>query len=195
MSTPSRIEINQANSQHSTGPKTPEGKKISSQNALRHGLTGQLVVMPTEDLKAYQRHVKSFTDDYHPQGAAESHLVQVMADTSWRQNRIVALEANLQVQDPMGFVKALANLSLHSQRLLRQFEKAITLLRQLQKTRQTQEKNDLDDFLDVSEMYESRNETYDPSEDGFVFSKTQINHAILTRNRERVIDEAHDLAA
>ena len=50
MSTPHRTEINRANSQHSTGPKTAAGKQRSSLNALRHGLTGQIVVMPTEDL-------------------------------------------------------------------------------------------------------------------------------------------------
>jgi hypothetical protein len=43
MSTPNRTEINRANSQHSTGPKTQAGKQRSSLNALRHGLTGQLV--------------------------------------------------------------------------------------------------------------------------------------------------------
>src|ERR1700722_5727817 len=82
--TPTRTEINQANSQHSTGPKTAAGKQRSSLNALRHGLTGQLVVMPTEDLYAYQDHVKSFTDEYHPEGATEAQLVQALADTSWR---------------------------------------------------------------------------------------------------------------
>jgi hypothetical protein len=64
-------------------------------NALRHGLTGQLVVMPTEDLQAYQRHLTSFTDEYRPKGATESHLVPALADTSWRLNRVAALEANL----------------------------------------------------------------------------------------------------
>jgi hypothetical protein len=52
-----RTEINRANSQHSTGPKTEAGNQRSSLNALRHGLTGQIVVMPTEDLQAYQLHL------------------------------------------------------------------------------------------------------------------------------------------
>src|SRR5580692_9080330 len=95
MSTPSRIEINRANAQHSTGPKTTEGKQKSSLNALRHGLTGQIVVMPTEDLAAYQRHLASFTDEYTPSGATEANLVQALADTSWRLNRVAALETNL----------------------------------------------------------------------------------------------------
>ena len=124
MSTPSRIEINRANSQHSTGPKTVVGKRHTSLNALRHGLTGQIVVMPTEDLDAYQSHVKSFTDEYHPQGATEAHLVQALADTAWRLNRAASLEANLltlgvspaagaprEVRDAMAIVAALESQS------------------------------------------------------------------------------------
>src|SRR5580692_1374136 len=95
MSSPNRIKINRANSQHSTGPKTPDGKQRSSLNALRHGLTGQIVVMPTEDLHAYQLHLKSFTDEYNPKGATEANLVQSLADTTWRLNRVAALETNL----------------------------------------------------------------------------------------------------
>jgi hypothetical protein len=115
--------------------------------------------MPTEDLQAYRRHIASFTDEYHPKGATEAHLVQALADSSWRLNRVAILEANLltmaaareanplddapgQVQDAMAIVaalesqsKTLANLSLHSQRLSRQFEKTVAQLRELQKIR------------------------------------------------------------
>jgi len=218
-----RAEINRANSQFSTGPKTAEGKKQSSLNALRHGLTGQIVVMPTEDLAAYQLHLKSFTDEYRPKGATEAHLVQALADTSWRLNRAAALESNLltlsvagqlnpfadspqQVQDAMSIVaalesqsKALANLSMHSQRLSRQFERTVAQLRDLQKTRRAQEKKDANNLLDILEMYESKGETYDPSEVGFVFSKDEIDDAIRARNRARLIDAAwrhhHNTAA
>jgi hypothetical protein len=211
-----RAEINKANAQFSTGPKTEAGKQKSSLNALRHGLTGQIVVMPTEDLQAYQLHLKSFTDEYHPEGATEANLVQALADTSWRLNRVAALETNLltlgvasqlnpfsdspqQVQDAFSIVaalesqsKALSNLSMHSQRLSRQFERTVAQLRDLQKARRGQEEHDLDNLLDIIEMYEGKGETYDPSADGFVFSETQINQSILRRNRERLTDEAFD---
>jgi hypothetical protein len=216
MSTPNRIEINRANAQHSTGPKTVAGKKHSSLNALRHGLTGQIVVMPTEDLQAYEHHVKSFTGEYQPQGATEVHLVQALADTSWRLNRVAVLETNLltlgianapsaisdapeQVRDALSIVsalesqsKALSNLSMHSQRLSRQFERTVIQLRGLQKTRLAQEKQDLNHFLDVKEMIETAEEPYDPSADGFVFSEAQIHEGQRARNRERLIAEGHD---
>ena len=210
MSTPHRIEINRENAQHSTGPKTQAGKQRSSLNALRHGLTGQIVVMPTEDLQAYQSHLNSFNDEYHPKGATQAHLVQALADASWRLNRVAALETNLlslaAVGDPLADAmaiaaslesqsKALANLSMHSQRLSRQFERTVAQLRDLQKIRETHEKRDLDNLLDIMEMYEAKGETYRPSDDGFVFSQTQINHRILARNRERLIEEAHLSAA
>jgi hypothetical protein len=65
-------EINRANAQHSTGPTTEVGKQRSSLNALRHGLTSRIAVMPTEDIEAYETHKKSFTDEYSPQGATEA---------------------------------------------------------------------------------------------------------------------------
>ncbi len=153
-----RAQINQANAQHSTGPKSAEGKKKSSMNALRHGLTGQLVVMPDEDREIYQSHLQSFHDEYHPQGATEENLVQALADVSWRLNRVAALESNLLsisytprdlVDGLLDQAKAMANLSLHSQRLSRQFERTVAQLRDLQKARREE----------------------DPSDDGFVFSQ------------------------
>ena len=43
--TTDRALINRANAQRSTGPKTEEGKQRSSLNALRHGLTGQTIIL------------------------------------------------------------------------------------------------------------------------------------------------------
>ena len=192
MATPNRTKINRKNSKHSTGPKTQEGKKKSSLNALRHGLTGQVVVMPTEDLQLYQSHVESFEEEYNPATATEQHLVQALADTSWRLNRVAALETNL--LSPAASLesqcKALANLSMHSQRLSRQFERTVTQLRDLQKIRLEKEADDLKDLLAIQDMYESRGETYDHSADGFVFSQHQINDAIRARNREIRTDQA-----
>ena len=39
-------------------------------------------------------------------------------------------------------------------------------------------------------LHQDEGVPYNPADDGFVFTQTQINQAILTRNRERVIAEA-----
>jgi hypothetical protein len=48
-----RLNANRANSQFSTGPKTEEGKAKSSLNAVKTGLTGRTVFLPTDDIHAY----------------------------------------------------------------------------------------------------------------------------------------------
>ena len=131
----------ESNAQHAAGAKTAPGSKKRSLNALRHGVHSIVVVLPNEDQDAYEDHLKSFIDEYRPQGATESQLVQVLAETSWRQNRVTVLEGDLLMFSPRTFVdfesqgKALASLSLHNQRLSRQFDCTVNQLRKLQKTR------------------------------------------------------------
>jgi hypothetical protein len=130
----------------STPHRTEAGKR-SSLKAMKYGSTGQLVVMPEEDLELYESHKKSFQAEYQPQGATEEHLVQALADVSWRLNRVALLESNLLsisytprdlIDGMLDQTKALANLSLHSQRLSRQFERTIAQLHELQEARRIQ---------------------------------------------------------
>src|SRR5258708_5138126 len=90
-----RTALNRANAAHSTGPKTEAGKKRSSLNAYRHGFTGQTIILPAQDLVAYQAFTRTFFDRYKPVDIIEKQLVQSLADTSWRLNRVAALEHNL----------------------------------------------------------------------------------------------------
>jgi hypothetical protein len=163
--------------------------------------------MPSEDLEAYQRHVQSFTGEYHPQGPTEQHLVQALADASWRLNRAAALETNIlsmaaalqpdSVHEALTLAaafesqsKVLANLSMHTQRLSRQFERTVAQLRELQADRNCYRESDLDALLNIIEMYESKGESYNPSEDGFVFSQAEIDSAFLARGRKKLASKA-----
>jgi hypothetical protein len=89
---PAQLAANRANSQLSTGPRSEEGKKISSLNAVKTGLTGQTVLLPSDDAALYEKHVQRFVADHRPEGDRESELVQSMADAQWRLNRIPGLE-------------------------------------------------------------------------------------------------------
>jgi len=87
------IEINRANAQHSTGPKSEAGKATASRNATRHGLTAKQVVINGEDQEAYEALRRDLIDAYQPANAAETMLVEEIAQGFWRLQRARALEA------------------------------------------------------------------------------------------------------
>ena len=93
MATESQINANRANAQSSTGPSSPEGKLKSSHNALKTGLTGRTILLPTDDVAAYENFVEILKQKYQPAEAYEQHLVQSIADTEWRLLRIPTLES------------------------------------------------------------------------------------------------------
>jgi hypothetical protein len=90
----SRAEINRANAQHSTGPRTDPGKAHSKFNALRHGLTGQVILMPGEDHEVYANFCENLKHDLRPVGAMEEAFAQSLADAQWQLNRARAIENN-----------------------------------------------------------------------------------------------------
>jgi hypothetical protein len=176
-----RAAINKANAQHSTGPRTEAGKQRSSLNALRHGLTGQVIVLPSEDLAAYQRHSQSFMDEYQPKGANETQLVQSLLDTAWQVNRAATIAINLltlgltELEDRIrashpeaeaGLVLALAyrehdrayiNIGIQRQRLSRQYERTLALILQVQSERRANEERQLDQAAKILKMHKDQN--------------------------------------
>jgi hypothetical protein len=172
----SRTAINRANAQHSTGPRTDSGKQRSSLNALRHGLTAASAVLPSEDRAAYDAHRRSFFDEYQPATPAETQLTQELADTAWRLNRVPLLEAELfsQSADPQSLIPLLATLGMHSHRLSRQFQKSLNQLREIQAERRLQQERDLKRAAALLELSKHKGIPYDPVQDGFVFSKDEI---------------------
>ena len=91
--------------------------------------------------------------------------------------------------------KALNNLSLHTQRLSRQFERTLTQLRDIQKFRRSIEQDQLNDLIHIIKMHESKGKTYTPSADGFVFTKEEIASAVQSQTRDHLAREAYRAAA
>ena len=98
MATDAQIAANRRNSQKSTGPKTPEGKKTVSQNAVRHGLLSTNVLVPGEDPEAYQLFAYQMFEELQPDGILERMLVKRIIDTQWRLERLAQVEAALYLQ-------------------------------------------------------------------------------------------------
>src|SRR5579883_184994 len=83
------------NGAKSHGPKTEAGKQRSSQNALRHGLSAQTLVLPSEDPAEYQRLLDGYLQQFRPTGPVEADLVHEMVAAKWRLNRLVLVETQL----------------------------------------------------------------------------------------------------
>ena len=151
-----QYQANRNNAKHAHGPTSPGGKHRSSQNALRHGLTGRVVVLPTEDMEAYQKFSKELVDSLHPETPMETQFAQSIADTQWRLNRARTIEdgmlamgnfeaaGNFTAENPEIHAaltaakvfrdrsKDFVNLSLYEQRLSRAQKEAFRQLRELQ---------------------------------------------------------------
>jgi hypothetical protein len=171
-----RTRANRANALLSTGPRTEPGKQRSSLNALRHGLTAQTAVLPTEDAEAYQRHIQQFLEEHQPATTTETQLVHEIASTAWRLNRIPFLEAELLSQNPspQTLIPQLATLGLHGSRLSRQFQKALDQLRDIQEERRRLERRQLTEAAELFIRHQRKGLSWDPDDDGFVFSKEQV---------------------
>jgi hypothetical protein len=84
MATRKQIEANRRNAQKSTGPKTEEGKSKSKFNALTHGMTAEVAVLPHEDKLSYEDLRQATIESYQPANGAELMLVELVAVNYWR---------------------------------------------------------------------------------------------------------------
>jgi hypothetical protein len=197
-----QLAANRANALLSTGPKTEAGRKRSSLNARRHGLTGQVTTMTDEDRAAHDVFSKALMQNLAPDGAMEVQLAQRIATDSWRLNRLSAIEDNLfalglhqragvlcpdheQIDAALTTArvftvesKQLQLLSLYEQRLNRGLQKNLAMLQLLQATRKAQHLVDMKEAASLLKLSEMRGLEYRPASDGFVFANDQIRSAI-----------------
>jgi hypothetical protein len=224
-----RAAINRENARRSTGPRTPAGKDISRLNAMRHTLCSQTVVSTKNNLMAYQRFKKRFWDDLQPKGIIEVQLVQTLTDCSWRLNCARAYETNLltlgaeeqaasiKVDDPeihnalataksyRAQASALASISMHDQRVSREFHRTLKELRETQAARHEEERSER---IETARLYKLHHELqqaassaapgttnepttpYSATEDGFVLANDQIETYIRREDRRTAARQA-----
>jgi hypothetical protein len=78
-----RAEINRLNAQHSTGPRTPNGKLASSRNSLKHGLASGELIISGEDRAAFEALRDAPLEEHQPATQTEELLVQEIAQSYW----------------------------------------------------------------------------------------------------------------
>jgi len=154
-----QLNANRANAQFSTGPSSAAGRATSSRNALKTGLTGRTVLLPTDDAGEYHRRLENALAFHAPATEEEQILVQSLVDIDWRLDRIVTLETGILLKGSIEFADAhkdqpealrkaliqaetylkyerpLRNLHIQESRLQRQRTKLLAELKQLQADR------------------------------------------------------------
>ena len=87
-----KIDANRANAQASTGPRTEEGKAISSLNNLRHGFNGAFCVLPSENPREFIGLMNDLHAEHKPATPTERLLVMDMARHYWLTQRAIRLQ-------------------------------------------------------------------------------------------------------
>src|SRR5687768_8874543 len=96
MTTDRQIAANRANAQKSTGPRTAQGKAITSRNGTRHGLRSTTPVIPRlESPAAWQQHRALTIEGLAPATALEEALAERVALILWRLGRVTAYERDV----------------------------------------------------------------------------------------------------
>jgi hypothetical protein len=93
MTSVAQVSANRSNAQKSTGPRTPEGKAAVAQNAVRHGLLAQEVVIKGEDPGEFEFYRDQMLEELAPAGQMESLLAHRIVGLAWRLRRAERLQA------------------------------------------------------------------------------------------------------
>jgi hypothetical protein len=197
-----RLNANRQNAERSTGPKTPEGKSISSLNAVRTALTGRTVLLANDDADRYQAHIQAFFEEIAPIGQRETILAQSLADIAWRIERIASFEmatyakgrallSNSYLDEPAAlrpqlieldvaqyYERELRNLQLQEGRLRRQRDRDNAELRFLQAERKRLAEQKLELAAQAYKEAKKEGKPFDAATLGFVFSNVEIESFI-----------------
>jgi hypothetical protein len=92
---PAQLAANAANAQHSTGPRTSEGKIRASHNASKHGLTARDLVIAPGEQEEFDDLLAAYQADVKPQGAIQQTLFHQLVAAAWNLRRIGRMEAEL----------------------------------------------------------------------------------------------------
>ena len=213
MATEKQIAANRANAKKSSGPRTEAGKQRSRLNAVRHGLTGQVVVLPQEDIEAYNKFTADIIATFETANPLEAQLAHSYASYQWRINRAAAIENNmftLGLMEEMAENFGIENSEIHNaasnaktfrvdayefdrlcmynQRLVHQAEKVLKQLKELLAERKQREQAEMPEAMVLYNAYRRQNSTFDPKSVGFVLTIDQIKAQV---RRQSLKNPAH----
>ena len=177
-----QLAANIANAKLSTGPRTEPGKQRSSQNAVRHGLFARISPAAAK----YQACEEQYTAEFQPQGKLETDLIATITSTQLRLERCRLLQDPLLdelIASPQVPLTKLDKFGLYETRLNRILQTSLKSLREAQDERKQAEEKALAEAAAIAKSFESKQMQYDPREDGFVFSASELASYIRRNDR------------
>ena len=139
--TPAQQAANQQNAQHSTGPRTEEGKAKSSRNSSTHGLCGtRFSLLHFESQEEYDELEAGLMAEHRATTLTETLLVRKMAQSWWLRERAQFL-MDICLPDETGksFLEDLPLYSRYQAQHDRAFHKALNELLKLRAERRREE--------------------------------------------------------
>jgi hypothetical protein len=132
---------NRQNAQHSTGPKSPEGKAAVRFNALTFGLRTRATLLPDDDLAEYSRLWDALHADWQPQDRTEMAYLETMVTSQWMLARAAESEKKVYMFIEFGEqqFKMLEYVSRRRAQLERSFRTAIEDMKKSQQERSRQQ--------------------------------------------------------
>jgi hypothetical protein len=97
MASQKQIAANRLNARKSTGPRTPEGKARSSQNALKSGIDSHAQIIHGESPAELDCLKSEYHDRFLPPTPEQRMLVDTLIDCEWLLRRFRRVEAELWV--------------------------------------------------------------------------------------------------
>ena len=95
MASQAQIEANRLNAQKSTGPRTAEGKRASSQNALKSGLDAESQFVLGESPQEFAALQAEYFERYAPTAPEQRFQVDNLIRNEWLLRRYHRVEAQL----------------------------------------------------------------------------------------------------
>lgn len=105
--TPQRLAANRANAQKSTGPKTPEGKAKSAQNASTHGVYSAFLLQKAESEPVFIAFRNSLLESLCPKNLLELAQADRVISLHWRLRRLQEAENHLNQMQNLDYQKQL----------------------------------------------------------------------------------------
>ena len=93
MASEKQIAANRLNAEKCAGPRTPSGKAVSSQNALKTGLDAKSEVIRTESQSDYEALIAEYYARFHPTVPEERCLVDKLITSEWLGRRYLRADA------------------------------------------------------------------------------------------------------